>query len=136
ESHDAKMKRKKFRSQTRQDWGDVRVKIMGWCIRAKLRVNLSGFGVVLDRTADRPIVEESTKDCFRGAKPKGDGTLISMNVLGRLRMELRQQYREVQSGQAVELCYPAIPHFLLFGQPLEKVATRTDSHREMQSSMF
>jgi ribA/ribD-fused uncharacterized protein len=132
----AKMKSKKYRGQTRKDWDNVRVNIMRWCLRIKLSQNWSRFGAVLDKTQERQIVEESTKDDFWGAKPQADGTLVGKNVLGRLLMELRREYREVQSGQAHELQYPTIPHFHLFGRPLDKVATRTDVHRETQSSMF
>jgi ribA/ribD-fused uncharacterized protein len=132
----AKMKSKKYRGRTRKDWDDVRVNVMRWCLRAKLSQNWARFGAVLDKTREKPIVEESTKDDFWGAKPKDDGTLVGVNVLGRLLMELRQQYHEVQSGQVDELQYPTISHFLLFGRPLDKVSTRTDFHREMQSSMF
>ena len=132
----AKMKSKKYRSRTRTDWDDVRVNIMRWCLRMKLSQNWSRFGAVLDKTGEKQIVEESTKDDFWGAKPKEDGTLVGTNVLGRLLMELRQQYREVQSGEADELKYPTVSHFLLFGRPLDKVSTRTDFHQEMQPSMF
>jgi ribA/ribD-fused uncharacterized protein len=132
----AKMKSKKYRGRTRKDWDNVRVNIMRWCLRIKLSQNWSRFGAVLDKTQENPIVEESTKDDFWGAKPQGDGILVGRNVLGRLLMELRQQYREVQSGQVHELQYPTIPHFLLFGRPLDSVETRTDFHHEIQSSMF
>ncbi|MCA1402694.1 NADAR family protein [Bradyrhizobium sp. BRP56] len=132
----AKMKSKKYHSRTRNDWNDVRVNVMRWCLRIKLSQNWSRFGAVLERTQDKPIVEESTKDDFWGAKPAEDGTLVGMNVLGRLLMELRQQYREVQSGKVDQLQYPDISHFLLFGRPLDKIPTRSDFHKEMQSSML
>jgi type I restriction enzyme, S subunit len=132
----AKMKSKKYRGRTRKDWDNVRVNIMRWCLRIKLSQNWSRFGAVLDKTQESPIVEESTKDDFWGAKPQVDGILVGRNVLGRLLMELRHQYREVQSGQVHELQYPTIPHFLLFGRPLDSVETRTDFHHEIQSSMF
>jgi ribA/ribD-fused uncharacterized protein len=132
----AKMKSKKHRGRTREDWDNVRVNIMRWCLRSKLCQNWSRFGAVLEKTLDKPIVEESTKDDFWAAKPQSDGTLVGKNVLGRLLMELRQQYREIESGRLNELEFPSIPHFLLFGKPLNKVADRTDLHREIQSSMF
>ena len=68
-----------------------------------------------------------------GAQSKPIAILTSVCALAGLYL---WEHIWVQAGQAVELCYPTIPNFLLFGRPLEKVATRTDSHREMQSSMF
>lgn len=132
----AKMKSKKYRSQTRSDWDNVRVNVMRWCLRIKLSQHWSRFGAVLRKTQDKPIVEESMKDDFWGAKPNEDGTLVGRNVLGRLLMELRQQYRDVESGQLQELKYPSIPNFLLFGEPLSSIASRSDMRREVQSSMF
>jgi hypothetical protein len=132
----AKMKSKKYRGRTRHDWEDVRVNVMRWCLRIKLAQHWWRFGAVLEKTRDKGIVEESTKDDFWGAKPQSDGRLVGKNVLGRLLMELRQQYREVEAGERNKLNYPLIPHLLLFGQPLDEVADRSDIHREMQSSMF
>ena len=51
-------------------------------------------------------------------------------------MELREQFREVQAGRLTQLKYPVIPHFLLFGQTIEINTKRSDSHREIQSSML
>ena len=49
---------------------------------------------LLESTGDRPIVEESRRDDFWGAKPTGDHLLVGMNILGRLLMELRDKARE------------------------------------------
>ena len=73
----AKMKSKKHRKSTRRDWAEVRVKIMRWCLRVKLAQNWSRFSTLLLRTDGRPIVEESRKDDFWGAKPRDDGTLVA-----------------------------------------------------------
>lgn len=132
----AKMKSKKYRDRTREDWDNVRVNVMRWCLRAKLSQNWRRFGAVLEKTGNKPIVEESNKDDFWGAKPQGDGTLIGQNVLGRLLMELRQQFREVVAERLLELPYPKIPHFLLLGEPLDRVLQRTDAYNEIQSSML
>lgn len=96
----AKMKSKKYRDRTREDWDNVRVNVMRWCLRLKLLQNWSRFGEVLEKTGDKPIVEESTKDAFWGAMPKEDGKLVGMNVLGRLLMELREQYNDVKAGRS------------------------------------
>src|SRR5262245_58897838 len=54
----AKMVSKPYRSQTREDWDDVRVDIMRWCLRVKLAQNWDRFGELLRSTGERPIVEE------------------------------------------------------------------------------
>jgi len=132
----AKMKSKKYRSQTRDDWDSVRVNIMRWCLRIKLSQHWLRFGAVLRKTQDKPIVEESAKDEFWGAKPREDGTLVGSNILGRLLMELRQQHRDVEFGKLQELRYPSIPNFLFLGEPINNISRRTDMHCEVQDSMF
>ena len=122
----AKMKSKKYRGRTREDWDSVRVNIMRWCLRLKLSQNWARFGAVLEKTAHKPIVEESTKDAFWGAMPKQDGTLVGMNVLGRLLMELREQYLDVKTGRTEGLTYPIIPNLFLLGRPLEASPRRSE----------
>lgn len=89
----AKMKSKPYRSQSREDWDTVRVRIMRWCLRVKLACNWPKFRDLLLATGDCPIVEESRKDDFWGAKPHSHGVLVGVNVLGRLLMELREELR-------------------------------------------
>lgn len=132
----AKMKSKKYRDRTRPDWDDVRVNVMRWCLRIKLQNNWGKFGRVLDRTGGASIVEESTKDEFWGAKPKEGGLLVGKNALGRLLMELRGQFREVEEGRAIGLKYPAVPRLYLFGEPMEASVRRNNVVIETQSSMF
>lgn len=132
----AKMKSKKYTDYTRADWESVRVNVMRWCLRIKLENNFSRFGYVLERTGERAIVEESTKDSFWGAKPVEDGKLVGKNVLGRLLMELRAHYYEVKSGRASRIQYPSIPHFLLLGNILEPASRMTEASDELQNSLF
>ena len=117
----AKMRSKPYRRVSRHDWDFVRVKIMRWCLRVKLAQNWREFSRLLLATGDRPIVEQSRKDDFWGAKVADDGTLVGMNVLGRLLMELREQLKgdEAESLRFIEPL--AISEFLLFGQPIEAV---------------
>jgi type I restriction enzyme S subunit len=117
----AKMRGKPFRKDSRSDWDAVRVKIMRWCLRVKLAQNWKEFGRLLLATGERPIVERSRKDDFWGAKVAEDGSLVGMNVLGRLLMELREQLKgdEAESLRAVEP--PPIPDFLLFQRPIETI---------------
>jgi ribA/ribD-fused uncharacterized protein len=132
----AKMKSKRYRKSTRGDWDKVRVKIMRWCLRVKLAQNWSLFSSLLMKTDDRPIVEESRKDDFWGAKPQDDGTLVGMNVLGRLLMELRQQLRTDQKNAFRSVARPNIPNFLLLGRMVETVEPHESENRHLQPSMF
>jgi len=117
----AKMKSKPHRSNSRSDWDAVRVKIMRWCLRVKLIQNFAEFSSLLLATRDLPIVEESRKDDFWGAKPVGPDLLVGQNVLGRLLMELREELRDGKRWPAAELAPLDLPQFLLLGRPIEPV---------------
>jgi len=116
----AKMAAKPFRAQTRSDWNEVRVDVMRWCLRVKLKQNWSSFERLLRATGDKPIVEDSHKDQFWGAVPlkTNHDTLVGENVLGNLLVELRQ---EVASGTRTPStpadAFP-IRDFLLLGKPI------------------
>ncbi len=119
----AKMRSKPYRKDSRPDWDQVRVRIMRWSLRMKLANNWNTFSALLLKTGERPIVEESRKDDFWGAKVVDDGdTLVGMNVLGRLLMELREQVKQQGRDAALDIAPPDIPQFLLFGQPIEVAA--------------
>ncbi|RWO75001.1 MAG: DUF1768 domain-containing protein [Mesorhizobium sp.] len=123
----AKMRSKPFREDSRPDWEVVRVKIMRWCLRVKLAQNWGEFGRLLLATGDRPIVEQSRKDDFWGAKVAEDGSLVGMNVLGRLLMELREQ-RGGYEAESLRFVEPlAIPEFLLFQRPIETICAEGSS---------
>ncbi|WP_215844595.1 NADAR domain-containing protein [Acidithiobacillus montserratensis] len=116
----AKMRSKPYRKDSRPDWDHVRVRIMRWSLRMKLANNWNAFSALLLKTGERPIVEESRKDDFWGAKVVDDGDmLVGMNVLGRLLMELREQVKQQGRDAALDIAPPDIPQFLLFGQAIE-----------------
>ena len=136
----AKMRSKPYRKDSRPDWDQVRVRIMRWSLRMKLANNWNTFSALLLKSGDRPIVEESRKDDFWGAKVVDDGdTLVGMNVLGRLLMELREQVKQQGRNAALDVAPPNIPQFLLFGQPI-KVASATPppqaAEEQEQGSLF
>lgn len=89
----AKMVSRRFIDQTREDWDEVKIPIMRWCLRLKLAQNWEAFSAVLLATGNQPIVEDSRKDPFWGAVPKPGEQLEGQNVLGRLLMELREKLR-------------------------------------------
>jgi ribA/ribD-fused uncharacterized protein len=117
----AKMKSKPYRSQSRADWDAVRVTIMRWCLRVKLAQNFKSFSRLLRETGDRPIVEESRKDDFWGAKPSTPDRLEGKNVLGRLLMELRQLVLATADDTLQSVDPPALREFLIFGQPIGRI---------------
>jgi type I restriction enzyme, S subunit len=111
----AKMKSKPFRKDTRPDYDASRVRIMWWCLRVKLACNPQSFGRILRASEDRPIVEDSNKDTFWGAKVAKDdpSLLVGQNVLGRLLVLLRKEFRERGWDGLSVVEPPAIPDFLL-----------------------
>ncbi|MGE4043551.1 MAG: DUF1156 domain-containing protein [Acetobacteraceae bacterium] len=117
----AKMKGKPHRDDTRPDWDSVRVRIMRWCLRAKLVQNFGEFSRLLLATGMRPIVEESRKDDFWGAKPDETGGLLGQNVLGRLLMELREEVKTRSRDHWDALAPLSIPNFWFLGEPMPAI---------------
>ncbi len=116
----AKMKGKPYRQNSRPDWDAVRVKIMRWCLRVKLAQNWDAFSKLLMETTDLPIVEQSRRDDFWGAKLVDKDTLIGTNALGRLLMELREQVKDDPS-KFLHVDPLPIPNFLLYGHQIEVI---------------
>lgn len=115
----AKMKSKPYRDQSRSDWDKVRIEIMRWSLRVKLAQNWEKFGNLLLSTGDKPIVEDSRKDNFWGAIPFDAETLIGVNALGRLLMELREKFKQ-QDADFWRIVKPlAIPDFWLYGEEID-----------------
>lgn len=132
----AKMASRSHNEDSRPDWGDVRIPIMRWCLRVKLAQNTEAFGRLLLTTGDRPIVEQSYKDDYWGAKPNGD-TLIGQNILGRLLMEVRENLKNDERGTLKTVFPPRIPDFLLFGKPIEPITIRSgERDPSSQPDMF
>lgn len=119
---EAKAISRKYLDCTRQDWDDVKFKVMRWCLRVKYIQNLTSFSKLLCETKDKPIVEYSLKDNIWGAIPVQKNILHGKNVLGRLLMELREKY-VIEQNKLAYVEPPNIPAFLLFNNPIEKVYT-------------
>lgn len=135
----AKMRSKPHRKATRPDWDDVRYKVMRWCLRVKLAQNYEEFGRLLLATRDRPIVEQSRKDDYWGAKRADEygNTLIGQNVLGRLLMELREKLKHDAEGTLKTVPPLGIPDFLLLGKPIETVtAGNSGNSQKRQHALF
>ena len=126
----AKMKSKKYISNTRNDWIEVRVRIMKFCLRAKLVQNFEHFSEALINTGNIPIVEKKIRrEDFWGAKVQSDGTLRGKNVLGRLLMELRDQVKTGVWRQSSVIEPPNVCDFLILGKPVSSV---TSSQKMME----
>jgi ribA/ribD-fused uncharacterized protein len=119
----AKMQSKPYREETRPDWDNVRIPIMRWCLRIKLVQNWQRFSDLLLQTGERPIVEDSRKDDYWGAKLADDGQLNGRNVLGRMLMELRYQI-QAKPEDLREVLPLRIDDFLLLGRPIPKVTKK------------
>lgn len=135
----AKMKSKPHLKDSRQDWNEIRHKVMRWCLRVKLAQNYEEFGQLLLATGDQPIVEQSRKDDFWGAKladSTGD-VLVGQNVLGRLLMELREKLKGDTEGGLKMVPPLGITGFMMLGEPIEAVtATSSDNGKKPQSELF
>ena len=119
----AKIEANKKADRTRADWFDTNVRLMRWVLRVKLACNYESFGDLLDSTGEMPIVEHSRRDVFWGARYEGS-ELVGVNALGRLLMELREEYRMDGRGALRRVSPPDIPDFLLYGEPIGEVTRR------------
>ncbi|OSZ82704.1 hypothetical protein CAP35_05425 [Chitinophagaceae bacterium IBVUCB1] len=116
----AKMISKKYHLATRQDWETVKVKIMRWAIQVKLYQNWDKFSRVLLETENKPIVELSHRDKYWAAVQTDANTLIGVNALGRLLMEIRDKY-VIPNNRQCCIESPEIIAFLLYGNVIDTV---------------
>lgn len=112
---------RKYNHLTRPDWEKRRVQIMQWALNGKLLYNWKTFGELLDATGKKYIVEDSPKDTFWGATK--DGNMYSgVNALGRLLMQLRQEYRRLNGQKNIILKPPQIENFFFLGIPIRPIS--------------
>ena len=112
---------RKYNHLTRPDWEKRRVQIMQWALNGKLLYNWKTFGELLDSTGEKYIVEDSPKDTFWGAAKDGS-TYSGVNALGRLLMQLRQQYRHLNGQKNIVLKSPPIENFSFLGTPIPSIS--------------
>lgn len=121
----AKMISRKYNHLTRSDWERVKIKVMRWCLEVKLSQNWDLFSKVLIDTKNKPIVEFSRKDKIWGAMDIGNGKLEGVNALGRLLMELRENY--IKSNNRFKCVAPLdIPDFLMYENKIDWVCDETN----------
>lgn len=133
----AKIVGKPYKKHTRDDWQQKRIIIMKWCLRVKLIQNYEKFSSLLKETHNLYIVESSNKDDFWGAKPVNQNTLVGVNALGRLLMELRAIVINSPNERVYSLSPPNLGNFLLFGEEIREVRS-IDSQvsNATQNSLF
>ena len=110
---------RKYERFVRDDWDEVKYKVMEWCLEVKLIQNWDTMANLLIETGNKDIVEYSAKDEIWGAKRVGS-TLVGQNAMGRLLMQIRANYIE-QGRQRKKLLPPDVVGFLLFGYPIGTV---------------
>ena len=112
---EAKRVAKNYWRQSRQDWLDVRIEVMRWCLELKLAQHMKPFGDHLVSTGDLTIVELSFRDDFWGATPTEDGMLRGQNMLGKLLLALREDLRAGQVFPSGIVKPPSISDFRFAG---------------------
>ncbi|WP_051336286.1 NADAR family protein [Aquimarina latercula] len=114
----AKMISRKYLKYTRQDWEEVKYSIMYWVLKVKLSQNFDKFSQILRNTENKAIVELSSKDKDWAAVEVEKNQLIGKNALGRLLMQLREEY--IFNSNCIECVQPIdIVGFLLYGSQIE-----------------
>ena len=116
----AKMVAKPFKELIRPDFEIIKIRIMKWCIYAKLLCNYEKFSKLLLESENKIIVEESRRDNFWGAKRTPDDKLIGVNVLGRILMEARENLKK-EAIQDDLLPFQTIDNFKILGRNIEVV---------------
>jgi type I restriction enzyme S subunit len=99
---------------------------MRWCVRVKLVQNWDRFSRLLLETGNRPIVEESRRDTFWGAIPRGDEELVGLNILGCLLEDLREEVKLAGREAFLTVEPPDIGDFILYGQPIGTVVPNAE----------
>lgn len=101
----------------REDWHDIKLDVMQWCLREKLAQNWDTFGPYLLRTKGKIIVERSSRDPFWGAAQVSDDFWRGENRLGYLLTDLRDAY-EKDPETAKKSYDPGIDNFTFLGEKL------------------
>ena len=134
----AKMRSRRYTRNSRSDWNEVRIMIMRWCLRVKLAQNWDKFGNLLLSTENRPIVEKNVRRVdYWAATEQPDGTLVGVNALGRLLMELREELKGTSSESLKYVRPLSIKTFLLFNKsigPIHGVSRQKRREDEIQDA--
>jgi len=131
----SKMVTHKYRENfNREDWLDVRVEIMKWCVRVKAFQHTS-FQDILFSAENKTIVEESKKDDFWGAYRIEENLLRGENILGFTLMDVRDEFLYTPPS----IIHPLdIASFKLMGENIEDVKLQAPNpeKNDIQLSLF
>ncbi len=131
----AKMVAKPYTDCIRKDWEEIKIKVMRWCLQIKLAQNYIKFGILLEQTGKKNIVEESAKDPFWGAIRYGE-ELRGINALGRLLMELRYQYHNKRYSSDMFIVNPLnVVDFNILDQPIQTIDMRNSFLESIKISL-
>lgn len=120
----SKMISRENNNKIRKDWDNIKVKIMRFCLQAKLAQHYETFGKALKESYPKTIVEYSPTDSFWGAAQK-DNRLVGVNALGRLLMELRADMIE-NKRNVFEAAVPDIKNFKLLEREVKPIKIITN----------
>lgn len=113
------------KKESRADWDEVKLKVMKWCLNIKLAQNFISFGNVLDATKEFNLVENSSKDNYWGAIPNEDSSAyIGQNALGRLLMQIREEYKSPNKYSLLIVEKPKIENFMFYGMEIQQIDCR------------
>lgn len=119
----AKRVSKKYRDETREDWEDIKIKLMRWCLKVKSAQHYDKIKSILDLTKSKSIVEKHwRKDYWGTVTDKSDPTkLVGHNVLGKLWMEIREDFKKKSKKQLLAVKALDIDDFLFMGKSIENI---------------
>lgn len=84
-------KSKVNREKIREDWKEVQLEVMEFCLKLKLLWHWMKFGKLLRDTEGKEIVEISSKRDTYWGKVRSEEGLVGDNHLGKLLMKLRDE---------------------------------------------
>lgn len=113
---------------SREDFDDVVFELMRWVLRVKLMFNENTFGKLLKESEGRTIVEvcnrfdERSKlwGCGEFEGRNNRGRIKGRNVLGKLLMELRDEYKS-NGWTITNIAPPNIDDLSFFGSSLVEI---------------
>lgn len=127
----AKMVSRAYKSMVRSDWEKIKVRVMHWCLRVKIAQHFIRFGITLESTGQKDIVEDSKSDNFWGAIRQNNNTYTGVNALGRLLMELRDKYISYKKYELLFVPKPDIINFKLNNDYIDDIDERYNFIREL-----
>ena len=122
-----------LRAGVREDWDDIKLEVMDFCVRTKLLTNWVQFGKLLHSTAGKEILMVSGSDKYWGVV-KSDGCFVGENHLGLLLMKLRDEFLGEGNFQLRVVVPPRNLDLQYLGKPIE-VKDRRNQIAQLEARM-